>query len=164
MAIKEVELTITQLINDLESGLTWFKSEDVGNGSIQEKYGPNDREIGVIKQHPKLIGVEPRLIKFIIKDDTKGDIINDRNGELDESTDRLESYVGGNENFSTSQKSIPEGSISVGQTAKQMGKMGTKTSLLEDDTKSDNSSNTTDFPFIEEGSKSESEDDTFNSI
>ena len=68
--IEEVVITVSSLIEDLNNGLTWLKSEDVGNGSIQEKYNARDAQILAIKQHPKLVGIEPNLITFIIKDDT----------------------------------------------------------------------------------------------
>lgn len=66
-----VELTLSQLIEDLNSGLTWLKKEDVGYGSIQEKYQANEMNIKTIQKHPKLVGIEPSITIFKIIDDLK---------------------------------------------------------------------------------------------
>lgn len=128
--IEEVQLTVSQLLNDLESGLTWFKSEDAGRGSIQETYGATDREITMIKKHPKLEGVEPRLKVFIIEDDTKGEE-NDGTREVHESTNRLGLNVGDGKNTSTSKESISEGSNSLVEGSKQVGGMDAEQIVLD---------------------------------
>lgn len=71
MKKRTVDLTISQLINDLNNGMTWLKKEDEGYGSIQEKYGAKDLEILTIKKHPKLAGLEPSITEFRIIDDLK---------------------------------------------------------------------------------------------
>lgn len=48
----EVEITISQLVHDLRAGLTWFASEDKGQGSIQAKYEMEDEDIIAIMGHP----------------------------------------------------------------------------------------------------------------
>jgi hypothetical protein len=50
MAINKVDLTVTQLINDLNEGLTWFKKDDLGYGSIENKYGATAPQIMAIKK------------------------------------------------------------------------------------------------------------------
>lgn len=70
MAIKKVELSVSQLIEDLNNGLTWLKKEDMGYGSIQEKYDAKDQQIELIRKHPKLANIEPSLTIFTIVDDT----------------------------------------------------------------------------------------------
>lgn len=68
-SMKKVELHISTLIEALESGLSWLKSEDQGFGSIQETYEATDAEINMIKKHPKLKDVEPNFMRFILIDD-----------------------------------------------------------------------------------------------
>ena len=71
MAVNKVELTVSQLINDLNSGLTWFKKDDLGYGSIETKYGANPTQIAAIKKHPSLKDAETSITIFNIIDDTK---------------------------------------------------------------------------------------------
>lgn len=73
MAINKVDLTVTQLINDLNSGLTWFKKDDLGYGSIENKYGANAPQIMAIRKHPALKDAETSITIFNIIDDTKND-------------------------------------------------------------------------------------------
>jgi hypothetical protein len=71
MAINKVDLTVSQLINDLNSGLTWFKKDDLGYGSIENKYGANPAQIMAIRKHPALKDAETSITIFNIIDDTK---------------------------------------------------------------------------------------------
>lgn len=71
MAVNKVDLTVTQLIEDLNSGLTWLKKDDLGYGSIETKYGANPSQIMAIRKHPKLKDVETSITIFNIIDDTK---------------------------------------------------------------------------------------------
>lgn len=73
MSKNTVDLTVSQLIEDLSNGLTWLKKEDEGFGSIQEKYQANDIQIKTIQKHPKLVGIEPSITVFRVIDDTKDD-------------------------------------------------------------------------------------------
>lgn len=68
---KTVDLTVSQLISDLANGYSWLKKDDLGFGSIQDKYGANDIQIKTIQKHPKLLGLEPSLTIFRVIDDTK---------------------------------------------------------------------------------------------
>lgn len=65
-----VDLQLSGLLEDLGNGLTWLKKEDVGYGSIQEKYNASDVQIKIIRKHPKLQNVEPTIVVFNIIDDT----------------------------------------------------------------------------------------------
>ncbi len=67
----QVELYVSQLLEDLRAGLTWYKSEDKGFGSIQEKYDASDKEVAAIKGHPALKNAEPTFRVFVVIDDTK---------------------------------------------------------------------------------------------
>lgn len=73
MAINKVDLTVSQLINDLNSGLTWFKKDDLGYGSIENKYGASAPQIMAIRKHPSLKDAETSITIFNIIDDTKND-------------------------------------------------------------------------------------------
>lgn len=48
----EVEITISQLVHDLRAGLTWFASQDKGQGSIQAKYEMEEEDVQDIMSHP----------------------------------------------------------------------------------------------------------------
>jgi hypothetical protein len=70
MAINKVDLTVSQLLNDLSEGLTWLKKDDLGYGSIETKYGANEKQILAIRKHPKLKDADTSLTVFNIIDDT----------------------------------------------------------------------------------------------
>lgn len=66
-----IDLQLSSLLEDLGNGLTWHKKDDVGYGSIQEKYNATDFQIQIIRKHPKLQNVEPTIVVFNIIDDTE---------------------------------------------------------------------------------------------
>jgi hypothetical protein len=71
MAINKVDLTVSQLVNDLNEGLTWFKKDDLGYGSIETKYNANPNQIAAIRKHPALKDAETSITIFNIIDDTQ---------------------------------------------------------------------------------------------
>jgi hypothetical protein len=73
MAINKVDLTVSQLISDLNEGFTWLKKDDLGYGSIEVKYGANEKQIAAIRKHPALKDAETTVTIFNIIDDTKND-------------------------------------------------------------------------------------------
>jgi hypothetical protein len=73
MAIQKVDLTVSQLVSDLNDGFTWLKKDDLGYGSIEEKYKANPIEIAKIRKHPALKDAETSITIFNIIDDTKND-------------------------------------------------------------------------------------------
>lgn len=73
MAINKVDLTVSQLLNDLNSGLTWLKKDDLSYGSIETKYGANPQQIAAIRKHPALKDAETTFTIFNIIDDTKNE-------------------------------------------------------------------------------------------
>lgn len=73
MAVNKVDLTVSQIINDLNSGLTWLKKDDLGYGSIETKYGANPNQIAAIRKHPALKDAETSITIFNIIDDTKNE-------------------------------------------------------------------------------------------
>jgi hypothetical protein len=70
MAVNKVDLHVSQIIEDLNNGLTWLKKDDLGYGSIQDKYGAKDQQIAMIRKHPKLKDAETTVTVFNIIDDT----------------------------------------------------------------------------------------------
>ena len=66
-----VELYVSTLLEDLKGGLSWYKKDDQGFGSIQEKYDASDNEVLAIKNHPALKNAEPTFRVFVVIDDTK---------------------------------------------------------------------------------------------
>ena len=70
MAVNKVEIYVSQILEDLDNGLTWLKRDDVGYGSIQEKYNAKDQQIAMIRKHPKLKDAETNIIVFTVIDDT----------------------------------------------------------------------------------------------
>jgi len=73
MAVKNVDLTVSQLVNDLNEGFTWLKKDDLGYGSIEEKYNANPMDIAKIRKHPALKDAETSITIFNIIDDTKNE-------------------------------------------------------------------------------------------
>jgi hypothetical protein len=76
MAINKVDLTVTQLVNDLNEGYTWLNKDDLGYGSIETKYNANPNQIAAIRKHPALKGAETSITIFNIIDDTKNETTN----------------------------------------------------------------------------------------
>lgn len=61
----------------LDSGYTWLKKDDLGYGSIQEKFGANDAQIALLRKHPLAKGLETTAVIFTIVDDTNNESITD---------------------------------------------------------------------------------------
>jgi hypothetical protein len=99
MAINKVDLTVTQLLNDLNEGYTWLKKDDLSYGSIEEKYGANPQQIAAIRKHPALKNAETTFTIFNIIDDTKNETTNNTkehsttrtNNDVEQPTIHLES-------------------------------------------------------------------------
>jgi len=69
MAVKEIQITVSQIENDLNNGMTWFKKDDQGYGSIQEKYEVKELDVQLLRKHPLLKDLETNLIVFKVIDD-----------------------------------------------------------------------------------------------
>jgi len=87
MAINKVDLTVSQLINDLNEGFTWLKKDDLGYGSIEVKYGATAPQIMAIRKHPALKDADTSLTIFNIIDDTKNDNTNSTRESISNRTD-----------------------------------------------------------------------------
>jgi hypothetical protein len=81
MAINKVDLTVSQLINDLNEGMTWLEKDNLGYGSIETKYRANEKQILAIRKHPKLVSAETNITIFNIIDDTTNEITTGKTNE-----------------------------------------------------------------------------------
>jgi hypothetical protein len=69
--VTEVNLTEKTILEYLNSGVTWYRKDDVGYGSIEEKYNANPAQIEMIRKHPSFKGVKTRVTIFnIVSDET----------------------------------------------------------------------------------------------
>lgn len=71
MAVEKVQLGVSAIKELLDNGYTWLKRDDLGFGSIQEKYQASDVQIATIRKHPALKDLETTARVFVIIDDTK---------------------------------------------------------------------------------------------
>lgn len=69
--LTEKKVNLSQLIEDLNSGLTRWKKDDIGFGSLEKKYNLSTSEMAQILTHPRLKNVESKIPTFIIVDDLK---------------------------------------------------------------------------------------------
>jgi len=90
MAIQKenVSVDVQDIIELLHSGYTWFKRDDLGYGSIQEKFNALDIHIKTIQKHPELANVDTIAKVFVItnrnKQDNGSTITNDSSVKRDE--------------------------------------------------------------------------------
>jgi hypothetical protein len=75
MAVNKVDLYVSQILEDLNNGMTWLKKDDLGYGSIESKYNAKEQQIAVIRKHPKLKDAETTVTIFNIIDDTKQELV-----------------------------------------------------------------------------------------
>jgi hypothetical protein len=75
MAIQKenVSIDVQDIIDLLHSGYTWFKKDDLGYGSIQEKFNALDIHIKTIQKHPDLKDVDTIAKVFTITNRNKTD-------------------------------------------------------------------------------------------
>lgn len=71
MKVEKVQLTVSNITSLLKNGYTWLKKDDLGYGSIQEKYGATDSQIAIIRSHPALKDADTEAKIFVVVDDTK---------------------------------------------------------------------------------------------
>lgn len=67
--LSEKKVNLSQLIEDLNNGLTRYKKDDIGFGSLEKKYNLSTSEMIEVLAHPKLKGIESKIPTFIIVDD-----------------------------------------------------------------------------------------------
>lgn len=63
------KVSLAQVVEDLKSGLTRWKKDDIGFGSLEKKYNLQHNEMIELISHPKIKGVESRIPTFVIVDD-----------------------------------------------------------------------------------------------
>jgi len=95
MAIQKenVSIDVQDIIELLHSGYTWFKKDDLGYGSIQEKFNALDIHIKTIQKHPELANVDTIAKVFVITNRNKQD--NGSTTTNDVSVKRDEINLGG---------------------------------------------------------------------
>ena len=71
MPVEKVQLGVTAIKELMDNGYTWNKKDDLGFGSIQEKFMASDVQIAAIRKHPLLKDLETTARIFVIIDDTK---------------------------------------------------------------------------------------------
>lgn len=88
MAIQKenVSIDVQDIIDLLHSGYTWFKKDDLGYGSIQEKFNALDIHIKTIQKHPDLKDVDTIAKVFTITNRNKTDNGGATTLSLDNST------------------------------------------------------------------------------
>lgn len=62
-------VTLSQIQEDLASGLTKWKKDDIGFGSLEKKYQLTLDEMVKLTAHPKVALMETRIPTFVIVDD-----------------------------------------------------------------------------------------------
>lgn len=127
MAIQKenVSIDVQDIIDLLHSGYTWFKKDDLGYGSIQEKFNALDIHIKTIQKHPDLKDVDTIAKVFTITNRNKTDnggattlsLDNSKNekslGSLSTTEARLTERVSNNGLQSISGTSSTEGDAAI---------------------------------------------------
>jgi hypothetical protein len=123
MAIQKenVSIDVQDIIDLLHSGYTWFKKDDLGYGSIQEKFNALDIHIKTIQKHPDLKDVDTIAKVFTITNRNKTDNGGATTLSLDNSTN--EKSLG---SLSTTEARVTEpvsnnGLQSIGRVSSQEG-------------------------------------------
>lgn len=75
--LPQVEVRFSQIVTDLNEGMTWLSKEDNGMGSIQDKYDATEMQISVLRQHPVLKDIEPPRVKFKFIDDITNPVVEE---------------------------------------------------------------------------------------
>ncbi len=65
------EILISQIKKDLKSGLTRWKKDNLGFGSLEEKYSLTFTEVKELIEHPKIQGIKTKIPTLRIIDDTE---------------------------------------------------------------------------------------------
>lgn len=60
---------LSQIKEDLHNGVTKWKKDDIGFGSLEKKYSLTLQEMVELTAHPKVKAMETRIPTFVIEDD-----------------------------------------------------------------------------------------------
>ena len=63
------KIVLSQIVEDLNAGLTKWKRDDIGFGSLEKKYNLTTPEAIELFGHPKIKNLESRIPTFVIVDD-----------------------------------------------------------------------------------------------
>jgi len=66
------KISLSTIVEDLSNGLTKWKKDDIGFGSLEKKYNLTPTEAVQLFAHPKIKDVETRIPTFVIIDDIPG--------------------------------------------------------------------------------------------
>lgn len=110
MAVEKVQLGVSAIKELLDNGYTWLKKDDLGYGSIQEKYQASDVQIMTIRKHPALKDLETTARIFVIIDDTKdnGATTTTATVSKPQHAESLESVPGPGQEYSGRTTELPE--------------------------------------------------------
>ena len=64
-------IKVSEVLNSLKSGVTRWKKEDLGFGSIEEKFDLTFTEMKELMNHPKIRGVKTKIPTLRIIDDVE---------------------------------------------------------------------------------------------
>lgn len=67
------EIKVSEVLNHLKNGVTRWKKENLGFGSLEEIYGLTFTEVKELIDHPKIKGVKTKIPTMKIIDDTDGE-------------------------------------------------------------------------------------------
>ena len=81
MAVNKIDIYVSQIMEDLNNGLTWLERDNLGYGSIEEKYNATPVQIATIRKHPKLKDAETNITIFNVIDDTTNEITTGKTNE-----------------------------------------------------------------------------------
>lgn len=84
------EIKVSEVLNHLKNGVTRWKKEDLGFGSLEEIYGLTFTEVKELIDHPKIKGVKTKIPTMRIIDDTEGETTTE---ETTEETTPVETRV-----------------------------------------------------------------------
>jgi hypothetical protein len=72
--LEKKEVRISQILEDLRSGLTKWKKDDIVFGSLEKKYNLLPQEAIELFSHPKIKTVESKIPTFVIVDDVTDEV------------------------------------------------------------------------------------------
>ena len=87
MAVNKVDLYVSQIKELLDQGYTWLEKDNLGYGSIENKYGATAMQIATIRKHPKLKDLETNITIFNVIDDIDETSIQTKESRTSRSTD-----------------------------------------------------------------------------
>jgi hypothetical protein len=73
--MEEKKVNLAQIKEDLLNGLTRWKKDDIGFGSLEKKYNLTVPEMVQLLAHPKIKNIDSRIPTFVIVDDIPDEVI-----------------------------------------------------------------------------------------